>query len=414
MTPNPVVAYVAVDAAKLVELFSERFVEMRRQGFEVVAFVAPGPGVSALESLGVEVVPIPVDVVLDPGRQAAAWVLLSSAFVERRVLLVDCHSLSLHLLVASAAKVASVPVVCATVHTHGLDALADRGGWAARLGRPGVAAWFRAVAALVDAYIVQHEEDARFAREVVGVPEGKLHVIEALVGVDVRALSPGRSGVPDMGEARARLGSSGAVQAGGDVLNSFSGAARWIGTFGRRGLPEASGLLALVDAVQREDPSIGWVVGSSVELPEALGDGLRARRREGRPVISLPSRLAVERPTLYSAVDVVALPWTGYGAGLLAMEAAAMRRPVVVYDRVDTRDVVIEGQTGHRCAVGDRRAFVEALLRLVRSESRRRDLGAAGRARAEARFDAEHGQLHLFSVYDRLIEARVGGAAKPE
>jgi len=395
MHPNPVVAYVGTDAAKLAELFAARFAEMRQQGFEVVAFTAPGAGVVALEELGVEVVPIPAESMADPTRQAATWVLLASAFIERRVLLVHSQSLSLHLVATSAARAASVPVVCASVHTHGREVLGARGPWVERLGERGLVAWFRAVAALVDAYIVQHRGEEEFAREAVGVPAEKLHRIEALVGVDVRELSATRAEVPSQEEARARLG--------------LAAGARWVGTFGRVGLPEASAFIGLVDRVQREDPTVGWAIGASGALAEALAEPLRARRRDGRLIALLPSRLARERASLLSAVDVVALPWGGHGAGLLAMEAAAMRRPVVAFDRADTRDVVVEGQTGVLCGVGDARGFAEAVVRLARSERLRRDMGTAARARAEQRFDAEQGQLALFALYDGLIRQKVPG-----
>ncbi len=80
-----------------------------------------------------------------------------------------------------------------------------------------------------------------------------------------------------------------------------------------------------------------------------------------------------------------------YGEGVprTILEAMAVGRAVVSTDNVGCRDAVIHGETGLLVPVGDGAALVEALATLCNDVDRCRQMGAAGRKRAESRYDVK-------------------------
>jgi glycosyltransferase involved in cell wall biosynthesis len=86
------------------------------------------------------------------------------------------------------------------------------------------------------------------------------------------------------------------------------------------------------------------------------------------------------------------------GFGLVALEAAAMARPVVATRVGGLPEVVADGETGLLVDAGDFPGFVGAIERLLADEPAARRLGAAGRERAARCFDwTQH-----VAAYDRL------------
>jgi glycosyltransferase involved in cell wall biosynthesis len=93
-------------------------------------------------------------------------------------------------------------------------------------------------------------------------------------------------------------------------------------------------------------------------------------------------------PQLLAAADLMVFP-SAYGEGIprVLLEAAAMALPIVTTDAPGCREVVEEGASGFRVRIGDVPALAQAVARLVDDAELRRGFGAAGRARALARFD---------------------------
>jgi glycosyltransferase involved in cell wall biosynthesis len=112
-------------------------------------------------------------------------------------------------------------------------------------------------------------------------------------------------------------------------------------------------------------------------------------------------------PRVLNAFDVFALASHSEGLPRAVMEAMAAGLPCVVTDVGGNAEAVRHGETGFVVAPGAEGAFIEGLRVLVSDESRRRDMGDAGRRRAFAEFAPErmareYGRLYL----DLLTRAR--------
>jgi glycosyltransferase involved in cell wall biosynthesis len=154
------------------------------------------------------------------------------------------------------------------------------------------------------------------------------------------------------------------------------------------------------------------VLGTEVELDVVTADEVPAR-----PGVRI-HRLDRSDPRLLDLqqqADVVVLPTYGDTNPWAITEAMACGTPVVSTRVGGIPDMLGGGEAGVLVGHGDRPALREALLALVRDPARRRELGAAARARCELRYDArrQFGVLigHLEEAIARHSEGRRGSAA---
>ena len=102
---------------------------------------------------------------------------------------------------------------------------------------------------------------------------------------------------------------------------------------------------------------------------------------------------------------LVLLPSELESFGLSALEAMACGVPVVGSDAGGLPEVVKHAETGYLLPVGDVEGMAARTLEILKDEERRRELGHAGRRRAEALFGAER----VVSQYERFYEKVLGG-----
>ncbi len=94
-----------------------------------------------------------------------------------------------------------------------------------------------------------------------------------------------------------------------------------------------------------------------------------------------------DMPALLAQCGVVCLPSYREGMPKALAEAAAAGRPLVATDVPGCREAVVDGENGFLVPARDPAALAEALGKLIRSASLRRQMGVASRRLAEERFD---------------------------
>jgi glycosyltransferase involved in cell wall biosynthesis len=148
-----------------------------------------------------------------------------------------------------------------------------------------------------------------------------------------------------------------------------------------------------------------------------VGDGpSRATIEDEAARLGLRDRVTLtgaraDLPLLLAATDVLALPSTFEGFGIVQAEAMYLGIPVVSSDRGGSTEVVVEGQTGFLVPFGDEAALADRLARLVDSPDLRRRLGQAGRERVLERFTQERMAARYARLYEGAIERGLGPAA---
>lgn len=105
---------------------------------------------------------------------------------------------------------------------------------------------------------------------------------------------------------------------------------------------------------------------------------------------------------VYAASDVVVIPSSVENMPNTAIEAMACGRPVVGFDAGGMRDAVSHGETGLLVPTGDVDGLAASVEKVLGDEGLRARLGAAGRARAEAEFDAAVEVRRFVELYASL------------
>lgn len=123
-------------------------------------------------------------------------------------------------------------------------------------------------------------------------------------------------------------------------------------------------------------------VGNPTAVPRAT---LEAWQAEG--VVRYLGFVEDVRPLIAEA-DVVVLPSYREGTPRALLEAAAMARPLIATDVPGCREAVVAGSTGLLCEARSAASLAAAMTRMLElSAEERADMGLAGRAMVEARFD---------------------------
>jgi glycosyltransferase involved in cell wall biosynthesis len=106
---------------------------------------------------------------------------------------------------------------------------------------------------------------------------------------------------------------------------------------------------------------------------------------------------------LLAAADLFCLTSRREGVPVSILEAMAAGRAVVATDVGGVREQVVEGETALLVPPGDPGAFARAVAALLADPARRGAFGAAGQARARARFTVERAAAAIAAVYAELL-----------
>jgi phosphatidyl-myo-inositol alpha-mannosyltransferase len=126
-----------------------------------------------------------------------------------------------------------------------------------------------------------------------------------------------------------------------------------------------------------------------------------ARPIEGH--VSFVGRVNGNRPTYYSGADLYLCPTTKASFGITLLEAMACGTPQAVSDITGFRELVSGGNEAILVPSDDSTAWVETIVALLGDEARRKEMAAAGIAKAQ-RFAWPRIAEQVGAVYRRVLK----------
>lgn len=109
----------------------------------------------------------------------------------------------------------------------------------------------------------------------------------------------------------------------------------------------------------------------------------------------------------FKAADFFVMPSTSEAFGMMAIEAMACGKPVIVFDGTSLPEITHAPEVGVSVPMGDIDGLVVAMRRLAENAAERERRGAAGRALAEKRYGEHLFSRRLADLY-RSVAARRG------
>lgn len=111
-------------------------------------------------------------------------------------------------------------------------------------------------------------------------------------------------------------------------------------------------------------------------------------------------------PEVYAACDVFVLPSVSRleAFGIVALEAMATGKPVIVADIPGVREMIVDGQDGLLADPVNSRDLAEKIRRLLTNPEAGRAMGARGREKVLASFGIERVTDEIEAVYRSVIE----------
>ena len=161
-------------------------------------------------------------------------------------------------------------------------------------------------------------------------------------------------------------------------------------------------LIGAVARLLRDEPDTRVVIAGEGELQAALVQQIRHHHLEKHVI------LAGFRPdilSLHKAFDVFVLSSVTEGLGTSLLDAMACARPVVATSVGGIPEVVVDGETGFLVPPRDPEALAAAIGRLISDRGLREKMGAAGLARVQSAFSAEHMVRNTLRVYERVVRS---------
>ncbi|MBK8252337.1 MAG: glycosyltransferase family 4 protein [Polyangiaceae bacterium] len=352
------------------------------EGYEITGISAPGEHLKVVEEAGVHTIAVPMTRRVTPIADLISLVRLVQLMRREKFTIVHTHTPKPALVGQLAARLAGVPIIVNTL--HGLVYRDDT----PRLKRAVLLTLDRFCAQLSHFILSQNPDDIEtFVNEGLA-PRDKLRLIGN--GIDISRFDPSRISPEAPAKLRKELG--------------IGENDKVIGFVGRlvieKGLVELTRALELV-AEKVPNVKLCIVGPNEVEKSDALShkdarfDSVRDRM--------IFTGLRDDMPELLSMMDVLALPSHREGFPRSPMEAAAMKKPVVVTDITGCRETVIHGKTGFLFPKHDAEALADRLLELLMNPTLVSEFGEAGRRLAEERFDERNVFRIVAKTYRELL-----------
>lgn len=356
---------------------------LAQQGYAVHAVFSPELDVACAETPG----PVIVHRVAI-ARSLSPLALLRALLALRRLFVRECFSVvHVHTPVAAiagrlAAKLAGVPVVLYTAHGFYFH---DQMSWPLRWAHIALE-WL--LAQLTTEIFTVSAEDAVIARRLRFLPAHRIHAIGN--GVSSTRFAPAT--LKQRNASRERFG----LRPDGLVIGIV---ARLVAEKGYQQL------LAAFEQIADAQPRAQLLIcGSRLASDHAAGiDDLLANLQQTMPQQLVLAGELEDVEQAYQAMDVFCLPSWREGLPYTILEAMMSGLPVVATAIRGCREAVVSGVTGLLVPPRQCQPLAEALLELLGDPSRRQQMGAAGRARALAQYEAQAVMARQLELVDQAI-----------
>jgi glycosyltransferase involved in cell wall biosynthesis len=361
---------------------------LRDQGYELEAVCSPGnlvPG-DMVTADGIYVKAIPFPSQYTPLVDLRAFVQLIHHLRARRYDIVHTHTVKPGLLGRVAARLAGVPVVIHTVHGfHHWDDMS-------RFENQAFVYLERFAGRFCDVLLSQNHEDIAFAIQRRICPHHKIRFLGN--GIDIRRFHP-HAVSPEAALAKRRELGIGPGE-------------RLVGMIGR--MVRLKGYFEYMEAArilhQRGEPVRFLSIGATQDKTDAVSP-LKLIEQHGLVGTMQYLGMRDDIPELIAAMDVVVLASYAEGIPRALMEAAAMGKPTIGTDVRGTREVILDGVTGHLVPPRDAPALAHAISRMLAEPRQMQDMGRMARRRAQRHFDERHFFWRTDRAYRDLVEAKI-------
>src|SRR5438094_10551834 len=120
-------------------------------------------------------------------------------------------------------------------------------------------------------------------------------------------------------------------------------------------------------------------------------------------------------PEVYAACDVFVLPSVSRleAFGIVALEAMATAKPVIIADIPGVREVIEDGREGLLADPVNPRDLAAKIRRLLADPERRRAMGQRGREKVLESFGIERVADQIEGVYRSVLDGRKGTTSRP-
>src|SRR2546425_367140 len=205
-----------------------------------------------------------------------------------------------------------------------------------------------------------------------------------------------------------------------DVVHAHSPpplASHYAGTVaGERGIP-----YVVTYHCDVELPSAFGIFAESGFLVVGEGSLLEAMKRFANSMgvadrVRFLGRVSEENlPKVYAACDVFVLPSVSRleAFGIVALEAMATAKPVIVADIPGVREVIEDGREGLLAEPMNARDLAEKIRRLLADPEARRVMGQRGREKVLESFGIELVTDRIENVYRAVLDGRKGTTPRP-
>ncbi len=174
------------------------------------------------------------------------------------------------------------------------------------------------------------------------------------------------------------------------------------------------GLEYLIDSAKFGDKGTKYLIVGDGPMRQKFEDRVRKLRIQHR-VLFIGKVSNKDLPYYFSACDLFVLPSVSRleAFGLVALEAMATQKPVVVSNIPGVREVITEGVEGLHAEPMNPKDIAEKIKTILRDKELSAKMGLAGRKKVEEKFRWESVAQEIEKIYKGLIEEK-GKEAKLE